>query len=740
MNPVSRRGFLKTVVVSAGAASLGPSALGCGGGRPVAEVFPQSVASGDPRSDAIVLWTRALPDDPTAEAPVTLEVGTDAELSSRLDLDLSELIARPESDHCLRVKVTGLSAGTTYWYRFVSDGTTSNVGRFRTAAAPDADVPVRFALLSCQDRVGRYYNTLLRLLDDAHDDLDFVLHVGDYVYETSGDPGFMEASESRALTFERPEEAIELGDDEYAFQAARSVSNYRDLYRQTRSDPLLQRLHEKFAFICTWDDHEFSDDCWQDVATYRDGMLDERDTERRVNSEQVWFEYMPVALDDEAAGPLTRDRDALFPSTRIWRSLRFGRHASIAVTDYRSNRPDHPNPEDAFPGAVVLDEAQTRATLAQLEADGELPEDTTAEEAFDGGGFRPYVDLSDPSLADHRRALEILLTAGYAAEGVPMERAVALAATYASDDAKVDAAVLSDLLEEGRDALPEALRSIGAIDAEDPSLERGLPYLLMGKAGLVGQLGARYLAVQRTYELVQAWRTRVDGDTAHDDVLGAEQTEWLATSLGESDATWAFVASSVCNTSLVLDLEPFATVGLPPSLPPERFYLNVDHWDGFPERRRALMRDVYRPANAILLAGDIHAAYATDFGADADGNRVVELTTSSVSSGTFRELLQRTGSAVPSIRDSGLLEPVLEALDGFLTGANEALKLAQSDHNGVLVVTVNDTQLRADFHLLPEALVTERFYDRPEDLEGEWMVTSWTVDKDGGKNGPLTPA
>lgn len=734
----TRRGFLKTVVVSAGAASLGPSLLGCDGGRPTEEVFPQSVASGDPRPDAIVLWTRALPSDEASSAAVRLEVATDEGFSARIELDVAELEARPDHDHCLRVKVTGLDAGATYYYRFEAGGTLSHTGRFRTAPAADADGPVRFAVLSCQDRSGRYYNTLLRLLDETHDDLAFVVHVGDYVYETTGDPQFMMESEARNVPLRAPDEAIALGEGEDVFYAAQSVGNYRDLYRAFRSDPILQRVHEKFAFVCTWDDHEFSDDCWQAAATYTDGVLDETNVERRVNSEQVYLEYMPVALDAEGDGVLERARDALFPNTELWRDFRFGRHLTLAVTDYRSNRPDHPTPESAFPGSVVLDQAQAMAALAQLEADGDLPDGVTAADAFMAGGFRTYVDLSDPAYALHQQALTALLTAGYVAEGCPMERAQALAATYSMESTQVDAEVLQGLIDDNRASLPSELQAAEDIDPTDPSLERGLPYLLLGKSGLTGQLGARYLTVQRTYELVQAWRTRVDGDADHDDVLGPAQQAWLTETLSGSDTTWNVVANSVCNTSLVLDLEPFRG-GLPPSLPPERFYLNVDQWDGFPERRRFLMENVYRPANAILLAGDIHAAYGTDFGVDGEGNRVIELTTSSVSSGTFRELLQNTGDAVPAIRDSGLLDPVLEALDGFLQSAFEPLKLARSNKNGVTVISVDGAELRADFHLLPEALVTESFYDRPEALAEQWEVSSWTVQKDGGgKNGPLT--
>lgn len=737
MAKVGRRGFLRTVVVSAGAAGLAPVLPGCDGGpsRPVEEVFPQSVASGDPRETSIVLWTRAVPEGGAGDADVTLELASDEAFASPVAIDAGVLVAREEADHCVRVKVTGLTAGATYFYRFTHAGTRSRAGRFRTAPAADADTPVRFAFVSCQDYVGRYYNTLLRLLDDEHDDLAFVLHLGDYVYETTGDPGFMMTGSERTVRLRAPEEAIALGSGDGVYHAARSLSNYRDLYRTYRSDPILQRLHERFPFICIWDDHEFSDDSWQDHGTYSDGLREEQDTERRRASEQAWWEYQPAAPEDAAAGLQEVDPSELVPSV-IGRAFRFGRHLALAVTDYRSFRPDHPTPEDAFPGAVLLDEAQVQAALARLEADGELPAGTTAGDAFAAGGFRPYVDLEDAAFADHKRALEILLTAGYAGEGVEPARAATLATRYAQG--KTDAAILAATLEAGRAALPSELAAL-TVDAEDPSLPRGLPYALLGKSGLVGQLGARYLTVQRTYDLVQVWRTRVAGDEAHDDVLGAAQRAWLAGALGASDATWNVVGNSVCNTSLVLDLGPFEGA-LPEGLPPERFYLNVDHWDGFPERRRQLMRDVYRPANAVLLAGDIHASYATDFGADAAGNRVIELTTSSVSSGPFRELLERTANGVPSIRDSGLVGPVLDALDFIMPAAFPPLVLSQSEKNGVTVVSLDASELRADFHLLPTATVARSYYDDPSALAREWEVLTYVTRKDAGKNGPLTAA
>lgn len=735
---LSRRSFLETVVISAGAASLGPSVLtACGGAsRPVGEAFPQSLASGDPRTDSIVLWTRALPEDPGVDSEIRLELSTEDNFSFRFDLgDLDRLTARVDHDHCVRVKVTGLDAGTTYFYRFVSEGTRSNTGRFRTADPPSANVGARFAVLSCQDYVGKYYNSLLRLLDEDHDNLTFVLHLGDYVYETTGDPGFMTSSPDRLVELRNPEEAIALGSDTEPFYAAKSVGNYRDLYRTYRSDPVLQQVHERFAFICIWDDHEYSDDCYGANATYTDGVLDELDVDRRVNAEQAYFEYMPIALDAEGDGALAVDRSTLYPNTALHRSFRFGQNLTLAVTDYRSKRPDHPTPEDAYPGAVILDQAQTRATLAQQETDGDLPDGVTADMAFASGGFRSYVDLDDAAFADHATALELLLTGAYQAEGVEASRAAELAARYATG--KTDAAILQGTIDDGRASLPAALMGVSAIDPADPALEVGLPYALLGKTDLVGQLGARYLTVQRTYDLVHAWRTRVNGDDAHDDVLGTTQEAWLATALEDSDATWKVVGNSVCNTSLILDLGRFVG-SLPPGLPPERFYLNADQWDGFPERRRRLMRDIYAGHNAVLLAGDIHGAYATDFGEDADSNRVVELTTSSVSSGTFHELLLRTGNSVPAIRESGLLAPVLDALDSFMTDAFDPLQFAESNLNGVLVVFVNEVALEGTFHLISPATSADSYYDRADVLEGQWEPpVTFRVAKTAGKNGPL---
>ena len=133
--------------------------------------------------------------------------------------------------------------------------------------------------------------------------------------------------------------------------------------------------------IAIWDDHEFSDDSWGDRATYLDGAGDEQQTQRKKNSEMAYFEYMPIdheqvhSAAELAAGTLAITDEHLFPNTRIYRDFQFGQHLHLAMTDFRTNRPDHILPEDAFPATVAMDQATLTGFLlgtgmAQAQVDG----------------------------------------------------------------------------------------------------------------------------------------------------------------------------------------------------------------------------------------------------------------------------------------------------------------------------------------------------------------------------------
>ena len=280
MTTMSRRNFLKATILSAATMGLGIT-LGCGSDGNVELItggekfFPQSVGSGDPKQNSVILWTRVedvSPGNTVQDIALRLQVSADKRFLD-LVIDRDGLLAEAAHDNCIKVKVVDLEPGTVYFYRFLylKDGRflASNTGRTKTASAPDDNSPVRFALLCCQDYPGKYYNTLARLLQLG--DLDFVLHVGDYIYETTNDPLFPITNDKRMIVFQDEAGAIRLDSDTMEIFAARSLSNYRDLYKTYRKDEMLRRLHEQAPFIVVWDDHEYSDDCHGATATYFDG-------------------------------------------------------------------------------------------------------------------------------------------------------------------------------------------------------------------------------------------------------------------------------------------------------------------------------------------------------------------------------------------------------------------------------------------------------------------------------------
>jgi len=327
-------------VVAAGAAGAS-TLVGC---KPEPEEqpvgYPQGVASGDPRPASVVIWTRVEatvgegggPGDGEAQQ-VTYELALDEGFGQVVAL--GEVVVDGSTDHTVRVKVTGLEAYTRYFYRFACQGVVSDTGRTLTAPAPDADVAVKLAVVYGQAYVGRYFHAWKVLLDqDA--DVDFVLFLGDYVYEAERVAGASEPTEDRRLDL--PDGMAVTGD--FADGAvAVTLADYRTLYRTWRTDEHLQRAHQRFPFITVWDDHEFTNDCWRDFANDFNGAEgEEHDPARRAAATRAWYEYLPVDVDYNA--------DVGFPDDiRIYRSFRFGRHMELFLTDQRYYRDDHVIPE-----------------------------------------------------------------------------------------------------------------------------------------------------------------------------------------------------------------------------------------------------------------------------------------------------------------------------------------------------------------------------------------------------------
>jgi alkaline phosphatase D len=402
---MKRRDFLRSTgwfVVGAAAAGL----PGCGDNfagatpelldAPGTYAFPQGVASGDPRETSVVLWTRAVRAGATGTfgaIGLRVEVSTDPGFAT-LIVD-ERVIAGQPNDHTVRVTVIGLSGATTYYYRFTAGQDTIS-GRTRTAPPANADVQVNLAWVSCQDYSAGHYGAYRQMIvdDDARaeaDRIQVVVHLGDMIYETRAD-GFQAAIDdnfSPILLTNRDGKPRTVGPfpsgggTRAKVNFAATVDDYRSLYRTFLSDPDVQAARARWPFVAVWDDHEFTDDCWQSQANYDNAKtLDEPDQPRRIAASQAWFEYVPCQLTgavgvpgvaneahdfspaDVVSAPFTAanadnfvaepNNDAAINAIRIYRSLRFGKHVELVMTDERSYRSDHAIPEELTNNAAFF--------------------------------------------------------------------------------------------------------------------------------------------------------------------------------------------------------------------------------------------------------------------------------------------------------------------------------------------------------------------------------------------------
>ena len=276
--------------------------------------------------------------------------------------------ARLEADHTCRVLVGGLSPARTYWYRFIGpDGLGSRIGRTRTAPAPDDPRPVRFTFVSCQNVCEGAQNTYRRMIFEderaaAGDDLAFVLHLGDFVYEVVDYP---EERPGGHRYDRRLRDVIRYPDGEkvQGFHIAASLRDYRTLYRAYLQDPDLQDTRARWPFVAIWDNHEFSWLGWQSFQRFGSEVREAQT--RRVAASQAWFEYQPARVrkaggdslerfeapavkdakierfDDNGLGQEENNLRAI-ESLSPQRSLRFGRHLELIVTDHYTHRSQEP--------------------------------------------------------------------------------------------------------------------------------------------------------------------------------------------------------------------------------------------------------------------------------------------------------------------------------------------------------------------------------------------------------------
>ncbi len=295
-----------------------------------ADPFTLGVASGAPLPDGVVLWTRLAPDPlnggglPPAAIELRWEVARDE--GFRDIVRHGTALAEPQHAHSVHVEADGLEPARWYWYRFMAGNAVSATGRTRTAPAAGAAVDrLRFAFASCQQYEQGFYAAHRHL---AAEDLDLVVFLGDYIYESSWGSRHVRKHE---------------GPEPY------TLEQYRNRYARYKSDADLQRSHAAFPWLVTWDDHEVDND-------YADGRSEDLDPDflvRRAAAYQAYWEHMPLRRSAMPNGP----------HMRLYGRHDFGGLARFHVLDDRQYRDHQVCPRLGRGGSNVVDDLKCPSRL-----------------------------------------------------------------------------------------------------------------------------------------------------------------------------------------------------------------------------------------------------------------------------------------------------------------------------------------------------------------------------------------
>jgi len=391
MESLSRRAFLEMAVAMGATAAWGKSFATRSdiSWHERRDCFPEGVASGDPDSHSVLLWTRRPPNDGKTTDKLIVEVAEDDAFSRTVataDAPISET-----SDWTCRVLVGGLKPARVYWYRFTDRAANgSRIGRTITAPADNDSRPVRFAFVSCQNANQGAQNAYRRMIFEderapEQDRLGFVLHLGDFIYEIVWYP----EDRPQGMYDRRLRDIVRYAHGEKIrdFHIPTDIGDYRAIYRNYLHDPDLQDARARWPFVCMWDNHEYSWQGWQGLQRF--GGVDRPAQTRKVAANQAFFEYQPARLfkpsgkslnqfdpprvsdapithfDEHGLGQEPNNLTAIH-SLRGYRALRWGRNVELIITDQRSYRSEEPTSQaeaqafmsDDFPGFVpqeVLD-------------------------------------------------------------------------------------------------------------------------------------------------------------------------------------------------------------------------------------------------------------------------------------------------------------------------------------------------------------------------------------------------
>lgn len=334
---ISRRELIQKSLFGFGALSLPVAFTGCNDGSDDESTeaqadFLHGVASGDPLQDKVILWTRLTPVDLSARLKVMWEIATDNQFKQNLKTGMVE--TTKTDDFTVKVDAAGLQANTIYYYRFRFGNKISSVGQTKTL--PISTNKVSFAVCSCSNYPAGYFYVYREM---AKQNVDVIIHLGDYIYEYGADGYAAEDAEKlgRTLPTDNNKEIIKLED-------------YRKRYALYRQDKDLQVAHQRHPFIVIWDDHELANDTWRDGAENHES--DEGSfSDRKLAALQAYFEWMPIR-------PVS-STDHL----NIYRQFNFGSLVELTMLDTRIIARDKQLEYADYMTAVGLDAQKFQADL-----------------------------------------------------------------------------------------------------------------------------------------------------------------------------------------------------------------------------------------------------------------------------------------------------------------------------------------------------------------------------------------
>jgi alkaline phosphatase D len=288
-----------------------------------ADPFSLGVASGQPQPDSVVLWTRLrITQADAAQSAQSMDVVCEVFADAALRQPVRQWRVQTDAarGHSVHVVASGLRPGRPYWYRFVCGSATSPVGRARTSPGQNDPVDhLRIALASCQHYEQGYFAAHREM---AQRDLDLVLFVGDYIYESSN-PQYLLRKHLGGVP--------------------KLLDEYRERHAQYKSDADLRACHAAHTWLMTWDDHEVVNDYANDLdPKFTDPQVFLR---RRAAAYQAYFEHMPVRLGPDLAHP---------SQMRIHDRMAWGQLADVWTLDCRQYRDHHACPDPNRGGGRVV--------------------------------------------------------------------------------------------------------------------------------------------------------------------------------------------------------------------------------------------------------------------------------------------------------------------------------------------------------------------------------------------------